>query len=60
MKEFYIMEKADKNIKADSRIFKNTVIDNDLKKYQQDPLVVKQADKAIQLLSKVKNLQNIL
>ena len=60
MKEFYIMEKADKNIKADSRIFKNTVIDNDLKKYQQDPLVVKKADKAIQLLSKVKNLQNIL
>jgi len=41
-------------------IFKNTVINNDLKKYQNDPLVIKKAEKAIALLSKVKNLHTIL
>lgn len=45
--------------KKDS-IFKNTIINNDLKKLQDHPLVIKKAEKATALLSKVKNLQNIL
>jgi hypothetical protein len=46
--------------KKSNDIFKNTVINNDLKKYQDHPLVIKKAEKAMELLSKVKNLQSIL
>jgi hypothetical protein len=46
--------------KKNNDIFKNTVINNDLKKYQDHPLVIKKAEKAMELLSKVKNLQSIL
>ena len=53
------MDKVGKNRK-ENNIFKNTVINNDLKKYQDHPLVIKKAEKAIELLSKVKNLHNIL
>ena len=42
-----------------SRIFRNTVINNDLKKYKDDPVVVKKAEKAAELLRRVKNLHNI-
>ena len=43
-----------------SRIFRNTIINNDLKKYQNDPIVIKKAEKAVEVLRKVKNLNNIL
>ncbi len=46
--------------KKNNDIFKNTVINNDLKKLQDHPLVIKKAEKANELLRKVKNLHNIL
>ena len=55
---FYNMKQPAKN--KDSRIFRNTVINNDLKKYQDDLIVIKKADKAVEVLRKVKNLNNIL
>ncbi len=43
---------------VNSSIFKNTVINNDLKKYQDHPLVIKKAEKAIELLNKAKKLRS--
>jgi len=41
-------------------IFKNTIINDDLKKYQEHPLVIKKAEKAMETLRKVRNLHSIL
>jgi hypothetical protein len=54
------MKNLAKSSNNTSITFKNTIINNDLKKYQNDPLVIKKAEKATELLKKVKNLNNIL
>ncbi len=54
------MEKKVKQIKFRRDIFKNTVINNDLKKYHDDPVIIKKTERAIETVRKIKNLEAIL
>lgn len=49
------MKKNEKNRNFQD-IFRNAVINDDLKKYQTDPVILKKAAQAIEILEKVKNL----
>ena len=54
------MEKKVKQIEFRKDIFKNTVINNDLKKYHDHPLVIKKNERAIETVRKIKNLEALL